>query len=228
MGTRADPSPGRGRAARGTVAALVLVAAASGACGSGQSPTTSGQPATTAAPATSASSPSTVVSSSSPVPTSAFAFPTTTSVAFVAGDGTLTVTGDVQATGRFSSSSCAGLSVTEARGLLATFGYVSDPGTANARAYEFDLAGLSPGRTTLPAPGGFNQQPPVRIRLATGSGPPGDTLAWGTNAAGEGSVSGTVSTAAANGRSGTFDLQLGFVGTGNHGPVHVTGGWTCP
>ena len=217
MRTRAE------RWSRGTVGGLLLVALASGACGSGSSPTVGAQLGTTSSPTT-----ATPTTPSTPVPTLSLPSQAATSVPFVAGAGTLTVTGDVQATARFSSASCSSLSVTEARGVVATFSYVSDPGTGGSRAYELDLAGLSPGRTTFPVPGGASQQPPLQVQLTTTSAGPADTLAWGTTAAGEGSVSGTVSTATANAHTGTFDLQLAFVGTGTHGPVHVSGGWTCP
>jgi hypothetical protein len=212
MPTRADR--------RGIRIAVILLAAALAACGSDDSPVITGQPGATSTTTTAGTS----SSSASPVPTAPFSFPTTTSVAFVAGEGTLTVTGELQVHARFSSSSCGSLTVTEARGVLVALAYVSDAGTASAQTYVLDLAGLSPGRTTFPEPGGFNQQPPRRVRLSSG-GP----LEWGTSAAGEGSVSGTISTALANAKSGTFDLELGFVGTGSgRGPVHVTGSWACP
>jgi hypothetical protein len=217
MPTRADR---RGGCIRVLTLLLFAAAAVAAGCGSDDSPVISGQPGTTSTTANAGpTSPS-----SSPIPTTPFSFPTTTSVPFVAGEGTLTISGDVQASARFSSTSCGTLSVTEARGVVAGLAYVSDPGTASAKTYVLDLAGLSPGRTTFPEPGGFNQLPPRRVRLSSG-GP----LEWGTNAAGEGSVSGTLSAAIANAKSGSFDLQLGYIGTGPAlGPVSITGSWTCP
>ncbi|MCA1844246.1 MAG: hypothetical protein LC792_13880, partial [Actinobacteria bacterium] len=199
-----------------TTVAILLTALIAGACGSNDSPTVGGAQTATSAPTT---GPTT-----SPIPTIPFTFPPTSIVPFVAGDGTLAVTGDTQATARFSSTSCAGITVTEVHGILASLVYVSDPGAAAAKSYVLDVAGLSPGKTTFPEPAGFNQQPPRRIRLTTA-----DSSAWGTTAAGEGMVSGTLTTTSASAKAGTYDLQLGFVGTGTgHGAVHVSGGWTCP
>ena len=197
------------------------------ACGSDDTGTASG-PSTFVTEAPSASSPVTT----RPIVTTPFTFPPRDTTPFAPGKGTLTVTGDQQATGQFSSTSCPGIRVTEPRGVIASLAFVSNPGLASAKRWVVDLAGMSPRSTTFPEPGGFNQRPPRRIRLSVES--IGQVLTWGTTADGEGTVTGTVTANAPDAKSGTFDLQLGFAGSeGNtvplssHGPVQIKGDWDC-
>lgn len=163
--------------------------------------------------------------------TTPFTFQPRPTAPFVAGQGTLTVNGDIQAIATFSRSSCNGITVTKPNGVLASLAFVSDAGSPSAKTYVLDVAGVSPGRTAFPEPEGFNQVPPRRIRLSV-DGP--DPLTWGTTAAGQGTVSGTLTAKIADARSGTFDLQLGFAGSERgtvplsaHQPVRVAGSWDC-
>lgn len=211
-----------------TAVLLVGLALVAVACGDSEDPTVSGSATTSGGAASTA--PSTAI----PLPpTTPFTFPERSTAAFVAGDGSLTITGDQPATAQLSMTSCSGITVTEPRGLVASLVYVADPGGAAARRYILDLAGLSPGTTTFPEAAGFNQVPPRRVRLSVEA--PGDFLTWGTTAAGTGTVSGTVMTRVGGARSGTFNLELGFSGSEGggtpataRGPVTVTGAWNCP
>ena len=207
--------------------ASLLTLSTAGACGSDDTDTVA-LPTTASTEVTATSNPTTSVPLTTP-----FTFAPRDTTPFAPGEGTFTVTGDQQATGQFSSTSCPGIKVTPQRGIQASLAFVSNPNLASARRWVVDLAGMSPGETTLPEAGGFNQIPPRRVRLSVEM--LGQVLTWGTNAAGEGIVSGTVTTKAGDAKSGSFDLQLGFSGSeGNtvaptaRGPVQIKGDWSCP
>ena len=208
------------------VACLTVLAVAG--CGGSDDGDLSAEPTTTAFDPTVSTNPTTSVPLTTP-----FTFAPRSSSPFTPGEGTLTVAGDQQATGQFSSASCSSISVTAPRGVLAGLVFVSNSGLASARRWSLDLAGMSPGQTTFPEPAGFNQIPPRRVRLTVEI--TSQVLVWGTTAAGEGTVTGTLTTKTPNAKSGSFDLQLGFSGSeGNtvplsaHGPIQIKGDWTCP
>jgi hypothetical protein len=210
-------------------AVLACWATLAGGCGSSDDTDTLAGPSTFVTEAPTSSSPG----STRPTVTVPFTFPPKDTTPFSAGEGTFTITGDQQATGRFSAPSCPGITVTGSRGVVASLVFVSNVGLASAKRWVLDLAGMSPGETTFPEPGGFNQTPPRRVRLSVES--VGQVLTWGTNAAGEGTVTGTVTAKAPDARSGSFDLQLGFAGSEgstvpleSHGPVQIKGDWECP
>ena len=206
---------------------LVALAGLAAACGSDGGEDVA-EPTTTTLDPTVSTEPTTSVPLTTP-----FTFAPRDTTPFAGGEGTFTVTGAQQATGQFSSTSCPGIRVTPQRGIQASLVYASNLGLASARRWVLDLAGMAPGETTFPEPGGFNQAPPRRVRLSVEA--LGQVLTWGTNAAGEGTVAGTVKAEAPDAKSGAFDLQLGFTGSeGNtvplstHGPVQVKGEWRCP
>jgi hypothetical protein len=211
------------------LAGLLALVSASACGGSSDDSGTVAGPATTGSTEAPASTgPTTSVPLTTP-----FTFAPRDTTAFAPGQGTLTVSGDQQATGQFSSTSCPGIRVTAPRGIQASLAFVSNPGLASAKRWTLDLAGMSPGQTTFPEPAGFNQIPPRRVRLSVEI--LSQVLTWGTTAAGEGTVTGTVTAKVADAKSGSFDLQLGFSGSeGNtvplssHGPVQIKGDWSCP
>ena len=214
--------------ARRLSALLTCLFALTAACGSSDDTDLSAEPTTTSTDPTASTNPTTSVPLTTP-----FTFAPRDTTPFAPGEGTLTVTGDQQATGQFSSTSCPGIRVSAPRGVQASLGFLSSPNLASARRWVLDLAGMPPGETTFPEPGGFNQIPPRRVRLSVEI--IGQVLTWGTNAAGEGTVTGKVTATAPDAKSGTFDLHLGFAGSeGNtvplsaHGPVQVKGDWRCP
>ena len=186
------------------------------------------EPTTTSTDPTASTNPTTSVPLTTP-----FTFAPRDTTPFAGGEGTLTITGDQQATGQFSSTACPGIRVTPQRGVQASLVFASNLGLASARRWVLDLAGMAPGETRFPEAAGFNQVPPRRVRLSVEA--IGQVLTWGTNAAGEGMVTGTVTASEPDAKSGSFDLQLGFSGSeGNtvpltsHGPVQIKGDWSCP
>ena len=214
-------------------AALACLLSLTPACGSDSDQTATSQgPATTATLDSPTSGPPASPATTVPL-TTPFTFAPRDTTPFSPGEGTMTVTGDQQATAQFSANSCTGITVTAPKGVLAALVFVSNPNLASSRRYLLELAGISPGSTTFPEPAGFNQIPPRRVRLSVES--IGQVLTWGTNAAGEGTVTGTVTAKVTDAKSGAFDLQLGFAGSegntvppGSRGPVQIKGSWSCP
>jgi hypothetical protein len=214
--------------ARRLSALLICLIALATACGSSEDTDTVVEPTTTSIDPTASTNPTTSVPLTTP-----FTFAPQDPTPCAAGEGTFTITGDQQATGQFSSTSCPGIRVTPQRGVQASLVFVSNIRLASARRWVLDLAGMSPGETTFPEPAGFNQIPPRRVRLSVEA--IGQVLTWGTNAAGEGTVTGTLTAEAPDAKSGTFELELGFSGSeGNtvspssRGPVQIKGDWSCP
>ncbi|MDQ3980617.1 MAG: hypothetical protein M3314_13855 [Actinomycetota bacterium] len=214
------------RARRVTALLTSLVVLATAGCGEGGDDVV--EPTTTSSDPTASTDPTTSVPLTTP-----FTFAPRDTTPFAAGDGTFTIAGDQQATGQFSSTACPGIKVTPERGIQASLVFVSNVGLGSARRWVLDLAGMRPGETQFPEPGGFNQIPPRRVRLSVQA--LGQVLTWGTNAAGQGTVTGTLTASAPDAKSGSFELELGFSGSeGNtvpltsHGPVQIKGDWECP
>lgn len=146
----------------------------------------------------------------------------------VLGEGTLTLSGAVEATARFSMATCGGVQFSKIVGFSATLPFHSESTT-----YYLDVRGR-PGRHDFENPDRRNQSPATRLRLSFMEG--GEYLNWGFDEEGRGEVSGDFTfTFSLNFKSsGSFDMELGFVGSdsgtlgpGDRDPLRVTGSWNC-